>query len=109
MKKLFFLAAFALATVTGFAQTTQTVSGYTRSNGTYVQPYTKTTSDGTNTNNYSTQGNSNPYTSQSGTKAPDYSPQAQSYGSGRTIQTGPQGGQYYVNDKGNKVYVPKQR
>jgi Ni/Co efflux regulator RcnB len=108
MKKLFLLAAFALATATGFAQGTQQVNGYTRSNGTYVQPYTKTTSDGTNTNNYSTQGNSNPNTGQTGTKAPDYSQQAQNYGSGRTVQTGPRGGQYYVNDNGKKVYVPKQ-
>lgn len=26
---------------------------------------------------------------------------------GRTILTGPRGGRYYINSKGNKVYVPK--
>jgi len=27
--------------------------------------------------------------------------------SGRTIQTGPRGGQYYINSKGNKTYIKK--
>ena len=83
-------------------------SGYTRDNGTYVQPTYKTNSNGTNLDNYSTQGNSNPYNGNSGTRAKDYSPEAQSYGGGRTIQTGTRGGQYYMNSNGNKVYVPKQ-
>lgn len=44
------------------------VNGYTRSNGTYVQPYERTAPDNTRSNNYSTQGNINPYTGQQGTK-----------------------------------------
>jgi len=32
-----------------------------------------------------------------------------SYSSDRTIYTGPRGGQYYINSKGNKVYVKKKK
>ena len=84
------------------------VNGHYKKDGAYVNGYTRSSPDSTNVNNYSTQGNSNPYTGSQGTKAQDYSPEAQSYGSGRTIYTGPKGGQYYINDYGNKVYVPKQ-
>ena len=84
------------------------VNGYYKKDGTYVQGYTRSSPNTTNRDNYSTQGNNNPYTGSSGTKAPDYSPNAQNYGGGRSIYTGPQGGQYYYNDSGKKVYVPKQ-
>ena len=50
----------------------QQVSGYTRSNGTYVEPYHRSQADGNPYNNYSTQGNTNPYTGQSGHKSPGY-------------------------------------
>jgi len=83
-------------------------SGYLRSNGTYVQPTYKTNPNGTNLDNYSTKGNYNPYNGNTGTRAKDYSTEAQNYGSGQTIQTGTRGGQYYINSNGNKVYVPKQ-
>jgi len=39
--------------------------------------------------------------------AKDYSSGSYNYGSGKTIQTGPKGGQYYYNSNGNKTYVPK--
>lgn len=45
------------------------VNGYTRSNGTYVQPHYRSAPDSTKSNNWSTQGNYNPYTGQSGTKS----------------------------------------
>lgn len=82
-------------------------SGYLKSNGTYVAPHTKTQSNQTNWDNYSTQDNSNPYTSEKGTRAKDYSQDAYNYGAGKVIQTGERGGQFYTNDKGNKIYVPK--
>jgi hypothetical protein len=50
----------------------QQVSGYTRSNGTYVEPYHRTAPDSNPYNNYSTQGNVNPYTGQAGHKSPGY-------------------------------------
>lgn len=86
---------------------TTNVSGYTRSNGTHVDSYTRTMPNSTNHDNFSTVGNLNPYTETVGTRARDYSTESYNYGAGHTIQTGPRGGQYYVNDKGNKVYVPK--
>ena len=82
-------------------------NGYIKSNGTYVAPHTKTQSNQTNWDNYSTQDNSNPYTQEKGSKAKDYSIDAYNYGPGKVIQTGERGGQYYINDNGNKVYVPK--
>ena len=48
-----------------------TVSGYTRSNGTYVRPSHATNPDSTRNNNYSTKGNVNPYSGKYGTKPRD--------------------------------------
>ena len=107
MKKLLFLAIFASFACISFGQNTTTTSGYYKSNGTYVQPYVKTTPNTTNTDNWSTQPNTNPYTGTTGTRAADYTPQAQNYGQGQQIQTGERGGQYYINSNGNKTYVPK--
>lgn len=50
----------------------QQVNGYARSNGTYVEPYHRTAPDSNPYNNYSTQGNVNPYTGQMGYKNPGY-------------------------------------
>ena len=91
----------------GMNTNTTTVSGYTRSNGTYVNSYTRTQRNSTNHDNFSTSGNYNLYTGSTGTRARDYSTQSYNYGSGYTIQIGSRGGQYYVNSRGNKVYVPK--
>lgn len=63
-------------------------SGYTRSNGTYVNGHMKTICNGTNHDNFSTRSNDNPYTGIAGTRARDYSTQSYNYGSGRTIYTG---------------------
>ncbi len=83
------------------------VEGYFRSDGSYVLPYVRSDQNSTNLDNYSTKGNQNPYSGSEGTRAKDYSPEAYNYGQGREIQTGPRGGQYYLNDNGRKVYVPK--
>lgn len=53
------------------ARSDHTVSGYTRSNGTYVRPSHATNPDSTKNNNYSTRGNMNPYTGKYGTKPRD--------------------------------------
>lgn len=47
------------------------VSGYTRSNGTYVAPHYQTDPNGTRNDNYSTRGNVNPHTCEPGTKPRD--------------------------------------
>jgi len=84
-----------------------TVSGYYKDNGTYVDSYVRTSPNSTNWDNFSTSGNSNPYTGSTGYRARDYSSEAYNYGSGQTIYTGSRGGQYYINNNGNKTYVPK--
>ena len=86
---------------------TTSVSGYTRSNGTYVQSHVRTMPNNTNWDNFSTKGNSNPFTGSTGYRARDYSSGAYNYGAGHTIHTGSRGGQYYYNSNGHKTYVPK--
>jgi len=94
-----------------FAQTnsnTRYKQGYYKpSTGTYVQPHYKMNTNKTNHDNFSTKGNTNTYTGTSGYRAKDYSSGSYNYGSGKSIQTGPKGGQYYYNSKGKKTYVPK--
>ena len=46
------------------------VRGYTRQNGTYVQPSHRSNPDGNPNNNWSTKGNTNPYTGREGSKEP---------------------------------------
>jgi len=104
--KIIVLLLVALFAITSFADTW--VNGYVRKDGTYVNGYYRSDPNNTNLDNYSTKGNTNPYTGSEGTRAQDYSPEASNYGGGRPIFTGPRGGQYYFNDSGKKVYVPKQ-
>jgi hypothetical protein len=111
MKAIIFLLSLLVTTSFVSAQTIGSVrhqSGYYKpSNQTYVQPHYKTNTNKTNHDNFTTKGNSNPYTGQSGYKAKDYSSGAYNYGKGNTIYKGTNGGQYYNNSKGNKTYVPK--
>jgi hypothetical protein len=86
---------------------TTSVSGYSRSNGTYVQSHVRTMPNSTNRDNFSTKGNSNPFTGSTGYRARDYSSSAYNYGAGHIIHTGSCGGQYYYNSNGHKTYVPK--
>ena len=86
---------------------TTSVSGCTYGNGTYVNGCTRTQCNGTNLDNYSTSGNSNPYTGTTGSRARDCFIQSYNYGSGYTIQAGSRDSQYYTDICGNKVYVPK--
>ena len=82
-------------------------NSYTKSDGTNVKSHYKTNVNKTNTDNFSTKDNYNYTNGTTGTKAKDYSQDAKNYGSGKAIQTGSKGGQYYINSKGNKTYVPK--
>ena len=86
---------------------TTTVSGYYRSNGTHVNSHVRTMPNSTNWDNFSTRGNSNPFTGSTGYRARDYSSGAYNYGAGHTIHTGSRGGQYYYNSRGTRTYVPK--
>lgn len=67
------LASFALAILvqqTAFSKDTL-VKGYTRKDGTYVQPHYRSAPNNTRNDNYSTKGNENPYTGRKGTVDPD--------------------------------------
>jgi hypothetical protein len=110
MKKTILTIAFGLLLFIGYSQTnpnSRYQKGYTKKNGTYVQPHHKTQTNKTNSDNYSTTPNSNSYTGTKGYKAKDYSSGANNYGSGKTIHTGSKGGQFYQNSKSKKTYVPK--
>ena len=107
MKKLAFALSFSLIGFLGYSQTSTYVNPYVKKNGTVIEGYNKTLPNNTNINNYSTQGNTNPYTGSQGTKPKDYSIESQTYKQDKTIITGPQGGQYYINGNGKKTYVPK--
>lgn len=70
MKKL--VLGLALAALTSGAIAAQ-VDGYVRKDGTYVPPHYRTDPNSTRTDNWSSQGNVNPYTGKPGTVNP-YSP-----------------------------------
>ena len=131
MKNLFFLIVFFFTTALTFAQSQVWVSGYTRSNGTFVQGYYRTLQDHTINNNWSTVGNVNPHTGTSGTvprssyysstyysvptysssyssnyySTPSYSAPTYNTTYSTPTYTGSRGGNYYYNSNGNKTYV----
>lgn len=60
------LAAMAIIVTAAPAFADEYVNGYTRSDGTYVQGHFRSSADGVRDNNYSYQGNTNPYTGKVG-------------------------------------------
>jgi hypothetical protein len=58
------------------------VRGHHRSDGSYVQPHYRSAPDGNRFNNWSTQGNVNPYTGQIGTRDPHSTLSSPIYGGG---------------------------
>ena len=80
MNKLLLAAAMLLAATAAQAQYLGTgsnpnshpVQGYTTQSGTYVQPHQQTNPNSTQTDNYGTRGNVNPYTGAVGTHTPKY-------------------------------------
>jgi hypothetical protein len=91
MKQLITFIAAILIFSTSFAQSQTHVSGYYRSNGTYVQPHYRTSPNYTRNDNWSTVGNTNPYTGAAGTKPGDYN---SSYNSYRTTDYSPSRSSY---------------
>ena len=75
----FLILSWAMPVIAQYGRDT-TVQGYTRQDGTYVPPHHRTAPDNNRFNNYSTQGNVNPYTGQMGTVNPYTQPQANPYG-----------------------------
>ena len=86
MKTMLCLTALLLSTIgaeargggghgmsgTGSSRSSHSVSGYTRSNGTYVAPHHSTNPNGTQLDNYGTRGNVNSYTGATGTHGADH-------------------------------------
>ena len=57
---------------TGSNPSSHSVQGHYNSNGTYTQPHYQTDPNGTQSDNYSTRGNVNPFTGSTGTRTPRY-------------------------------------
>lgn len=78
MKTILIALVMLLVCLSATAFADQYVRGYFRQNGTYVQPYWRTTPNSNLYDNYSTKGNVNPYTGQRGYenpyKYPSYNP-----------------------------------
>ncbi len=67
--RILFIFLFLLINFAGYGQVNPNhvyVSGYTRSDGTVVKPYYRTAPNSTNIDNFSTKGNTNPYTGEPG-------------------------------------------
>lgn len=62
---------FVLLVWSNIAFSDVSVRGYTRQDGTYVEPHHRSDPDGSSYNNWSTKGNTNPYTGREGTQDPD--------------------------------------
>lgn len=58
----------------GAAMAQTYVQPHVTKNGTYVEGYVRTAPNNTNLDNYSTKGNTNPYTGHAGTVQPNYAP-----------------------------------
>ena len=87
--KTWIIAALAALTVAGpaLAQGSTYVRGYTRSDGTYVQPHYRSAPNSTTYDNWSSRGNVNPYTGRQGTQSP-YRDSNSTYGSRSTSYGG---------------------
>src|SRR5688572_20479522 len=81
------VAAVALATLAGLATLSAPqalacdtyVSGYTRSDGTYVSGHYRSCANSTTSDNWTTRGNYNPYTGEPGYRSPSYSSPSRCY------------------------------
>jgi len=73
MKNLILVAALAAVAASGAIAGTHSVRGYFKKDGTYVAPHIATNPNSTKTDNYSSQGNINPYNGKEG-KVDPYAP-----------------------------------
>ena len=67
MKKIFLILLIVFVSFVTFGQDVY-VEGYFKSNGTYVAPHYRSRPDNSFQNNYSSFGNTNPYTNKKGSK-----------------------------------------
>ena len=74
MVKIILVVVAALSMfASSIAMATESVSGYHRKGGKYVQSYKRSNPDKRRYNNYSSKGNSNPYTGKKGTSGNEFS------------------------------------
>ncbi|MGH6936985.1 MAG: hypothetical protein ACRED2_12560 [Methylocella sp.] len=74
------LAVLALGGFSAFASADTYVNGYYRNDGAYVAPHYRSSPNGSTFDNYSTRGNTNPYTGDRGYVNPyQYSPPTMDY------------------------------
>lgn len=71
MKKAIVMAAAIVAITATASFADEYVNGYVRDNGTYVQPHYRSSPNSSTQDNYSSKGNTNPYTSERGTRDDD--------------------------------------
>lgn len=107
MKRLIVLAALLSVFGTSFAD--QSVRGYTRKDGTYVQPYMRSSPDSQRWNNYSSQGNTNPYTGQRGYERNEFSNPPAYNNRPNTYSTPPTYSNPYENNLYNNPYNNQSR
>ena len=77
MKKTISTITFVLllSAIGSSALADQQVGGYFRQDGTYVEPYVRSSPNQSRFDNYSSQGNVNPYTGERGAERNEYSDQ----------------------------------
>jgi hypothetical protein len=66
---------FAILALTALPSLSAQVNGYMRRDGTYVAPHMRSNPNSSKLDNYSSQGNVNPYTGRQGTVNPYQAPQ----------------------------------
>ena len=89
MKLSFLVLVLGLAIAAPAVAEDVYVEGYVRSNGTYVEPYYRSSPNDTVLDNWSTKGNVNPYTGEPGTRNPYSSSNSYSSGnSNRSLNNG---------------------
>ena len=72
MKKIM-TATLGMLAFASIASADEYVNGYFRKDGTYVQPHYRSSPNSTKMDNYSSQGNVNPYTGERGSQRNEYS------------------------------------
>ncbi len=77
--KIFVITLLALCSLSVAALADQQVRSYTRSDGTHVQGYTRSSPNNTVRDNYSYRGNTNPYTGNTGTNSYRNNPTSEYY------------------------------
>lgn len=103
--RLVFGLIFCLLACTTYGQ--QYIEGYCRKDGTCVPGHFRSRPNDSALDNYSTAGNLNPNTGRISNQEVEIPATSGQGLSSPLMHIGPRGGQYYINENGRKVYVPK--